>query len=312
MKNVKASIYGYIIGDAMGLPLKNKTRKELLKKPVNQMLENEKLASEKGHWSNNTSLILAAFDSIIKNEKKINYSDIMRHYSEIVDNGKYTSTEIPAFGIGKTTLEALNNYHNNINPLECGNKKYEKNDNESLARMLPVVLYCYYKKVEDNDIYSVVKKYSSLTHAHQLSVMACYIYTRFLLYILKGRSKLDAYKLIKCINYDVYFRKEIISEYSRLLNGDIKELKIEEIQSTNNVVDTLEAVLWVVLNTKSYKQAIVGAINLGGDTNTIGALTGSIAGVIYGVDEIPNEWIDDIRSKEIVNNIILNLVMQLY
>ena len=132
------------------------------------------------------------------------------------------------------------------------------------------------------------------------------------MYILKGRSKLDAYKLIKCINYDVYFRKEIISEYSRLLNGDIKELKIEEIQSTNNVVDTLEAVLWVVLNTNSYKQAIVGAINLGGDTNTIGALTGSIAGVIYGVDDIPNEWIDDIRSKEIVNNIILNLVMQLY
>ena len=69
MKNVKASIYGYIIGDAMGLPLKNKTRKELLKKPVNQMLENEKLASEKGHWSNNTSLILATIDSIIKNEK---------------------------------------------------------------------------------------------------------------------------------------------------------------------------------------------------------------------------------------------------
>ena len=68
----------------------------------------------------------------------------------------------------------------------------------------------------------------------------------------------------------------------------------------------------MVLNTNSYKQAIVGAINLGGDTNTIGALTGSIAGVIYGVDEIPNEWIDDIRSKEIVNNIILNLVMQLY
>ena len=34
MKNVKASIYGYIIGDAMGLPLKNKTRKELLKKPA--------------------------------------------------------------------------------------------------------------------------------------------------------------------------------------------------------------------------------------------------------------------------------------
>lgn len=312
MKNVKASIYGYIIGDTMGLPLKNKTRNELLKEPINQMLENEKLANEKGHWSSNTSLVLATFDSIIKNEKRINYSDIMRHYSEIVDNGKYKSSEIPAFGIGKTTLEALNNYHNNINPLECGNKKYENNDNESLARMLPVVLYCYYKKVEDNDIYSVVKKYSSLTHAHQLSVMACYIYVRYLLYILKGRDKYDAYKLVKCINYDDYFRKEIIGEYSRILNIDIKELKIEEIQSTSNVVDTLEAVLWVILNTKSYKQAIVGAINLGGDTNTIGALTGSIAGVLYGVDDIPTIWIDEIKNKELVNNIILNLVMQLY
>ena len=310
MKNVKASIYGYIVGDAVGLPLKNKKRKDLLKKPVNEMLSMTGY-NDIGYWSINTSFVIATLDSIIENNIKINYTDIMRKYIDITNTNKYLSNDSFNKEIDKNIITCLDKFKDNNIPTSCGNKTYEDNDNKALARMLPIVLYCYYKKVKEDDIYNLVKKYSSLTHAHQLSIMASYIYVRYMLAILKGKDKNTAYNVLKYIDYNKYFRKEIISEYSRIINN-ISDLELSEINSTDNVVDTIEAILWIIVNTNSYKQAIIGAINLGGDTNTISALVGSIAAIIYGVDDIPSKWIDNIKKKDYINNLILNLVMQMY
>ena len=311
MKNIKASLYGYIVGDTLGLPLKNKSRKDLLKKPINEMLPIKELG-DSGYWSINSSFVLATFDSIIENEKRINYTDIMRRYIECYEGNYYLSNDNIKKDIAPNIISALNRFKENNIPTECGSRKYEDNNNKALARMLPIVMYSYYRNVEDPDIYNLVKKYSSLTHTHQLSIMASFIYVRFMLNILKGKDKNASYNLIRYTDYSNYFRKEIISEFTRIINKDIRELKLNEIQSTNNVVDTLETTIWIILNTNSYQQAVVGAINLGGDTNTIASLVGGVAGVIYGVDDIPNEWLDKLKRKDLINNIILNLVMQLY
>ena len=311
MKNLKASLYGYVVGDAVGFPLKDKKRKDLLKKPVNEMLSLDGY-HDIGYWSINSSFVIATLDSIVENEKRINYSDIMRKYIECTHTNKYLSGNKVSKEVDEVITNALNEFKEDKSPTECGSKKYEDNNNKSLSRMLPIVLYCYYRNVEDDDIYNLVKKYSSLTHSHQLSIMACFIYTKFMLAIIKGKDKITAYNIIKCIDYEKYFRKETISEFTRIINNSLYELKIDEIQSTSNVVDTLETVLWVILNTNNYQQAIVGAINLGGDSNTIGGLVGSIAGILYGVDSIPNKWLDSLKKKDLINNIVLNLVMQLY
>ncbi len=311
MKNLKASLYGYVVGDAVGFPLKDKKRKDLLKKPVNEMLSLDGY-HDIGYWSINSSFVIATLDSIVENEKRINYSDIMRKYIECTHTNKYLSGNKVSKEVDEVITNALNEFKEDKSPTECGSKKYEDNNNKSLSRMLPIVLYCYYRNVEDDDIYNLVKKYSSLTHSHQLSIMACFIYTKFMLAIIKGKDKITAYNIIKCIDYEKYFRKETISEFTRIINNSLYELKIDEIQSTSNVVDTLETVFWVILNTNNYQQAIVGAINLGGDSNTIGGLVGSIAGILYGVDSIPNKWIDSLKKKDLINNIVLNLVMQLY
>ena len=66
----------------------------------------------------------------------------------------------------------------------------------------------------------------------------------------------------------------------------------------------MEAVFWVVLNTENYNESIVGAINLGGDTDTIGAITGSISGILYGYNSINQKWISKLRGKEYLDDII--------
>ena len=90
------------------------------------------------------------------------------------------------------------------------------------------------------------------------------------------------------------------------------KLKVNDINSTGYVVDTLEAVIWVILKSENYKEAIIGAINLGGDTDTIGALTGGVAGIIYGYDYIPDEWKNAIAKKEYLMDIFEEFSENIY
>ncbi|MEO1374651.1 MAG: ADP-ribosylglycohydrolase family protein, partial [Cyanobacteria bacterium J06635_10] len=68
--------------------------------------------------------------------------------------------------------------------------------------------------------------------------------------------------------------------------------------SSGYVIHTLEASLWCLLNSSSYEEAVLKAVNLGGDTDTTAAVTGGLAGIDYGVDNIPTEWIEQIARKQ--------------
>ena len=79
------------------------------------------------------------------------------------------------------------------------------------------------------------------------------------------------------------FRATTIDKYYRILNMDISKLELNDISSQGYVVSTLESTLWTLLNTQNFNQAIIGAINLGKDTDTVGACVGGLAGIIYGI-----------------------------
>ena len=85
-----------------------------------------------------------------------------------------------------------------------------------------------------------------------------------------------------------------------MLAGDISTLDEAEIASSVYVVHTLEATIWCLLKTKSYQEAVLKAVNLGDDSDTTGAVTGGLAGLVYGIAGIPVEWVAQIaRSDDI-------------
>ena len=86
----------------------------------------------------------------------------------------------------------------------------------------------------------------------------------------------------------------------------IDGIDIDGIKSTGYVVNTLEASLWSVLTSKTYKDSVLKAVNLGGDTDTIGAITGSIASLAYGISDIPSDWISQIPKFDIIQNLIVD------
>lgn len=288
-------VVGFIVGDAMGVPTEFCMREKLFKNPVTEMIGFGSHPVPAGSWSDDTSMTLGLIDSII-NKKELNYNDIMNNFVEWVSSGKYTPSD-KVFDIGKTCLRAIQNYRKNVEPTECGLKDINSNGNGSLMRILPLVYYLYYKNITNEDkIIELTNNISSLTHGHEISKMGCYIYVRYALYLLYGFNKYEAYSKIQNLDYSFY-KEETIEVYHRILKENISQYDVKDISSSGYIVDTLEASLWMLLNTNSYKEAIIGSINLGNDTDTIGAICGSMAGIIYGHDEIPKKWINTLLKK---------------
>ena len=78
----------------------------------------------------------------------------------------------------------------------------------------------------------------------------------------------------------------------------------EEIKSSGYVVDTLEAVLWCVGNTSNYRDCVLKTVILGEDTDTVGAIAGSLAGLLYGMENIPKDWLNTLQNKTGIESIV--------
>ena len=301
---IKNSLYGFVIGDAMGVPVEFKKRNYLKKNPVDSMTGCGTYPDiPAGTWSDDTSMTLATMDSLIKCNWNVNYNDIADRFCGWFYNAEYTATN-NVFDIGNTTKIALYTYQNlGIDAIECGEKGENSNGNGSLMRMLPIALYCYYNHLNKSEILDIVKKSSSITHAHERSVMGCYIYVRYMICLLEGKGKLEAYDVVRHLDYSM-FSEETNESYSRILKDDISKFNLDDIQSSGYVIHTLESVFWVILNNDSYEKSILTAVNLGEDTDTIGAITGSIAGLLYGYPNIPDEWLNALKNKSYLDKII--------
>ena len=302
----KNGIMGFIIGDAMGVPLEFKKRDLFKNNKVTDMISSDRVGA-KGVWSDDSSMVIATMKSIIDNKGKINYESIMDNFILWFLNKDFIAID-KAFGIGRATFLALGNYYNKRYEkiTDCGMKGFNYNGNGSLMRILPIAYYCYYKKLNDDEIYNLVKDVSSFTHSHEISILGCFIYVLLAIELLSGEEKENAYSNVRKYDYTKYFNLDIIKYYDRLLNNDISKLDVDSISSMGFVVDTLEAVIWCFMNNNSYDKCVIEAINLGNDSDTIGALVGGLSGIYY--NDINNKWLNGIKRK----NYLLDLCNDFY
>jgi ADP-ribosylglycohydrolase len=104
-------------------------------------------------------------------------------------------------------------------------------------------------------------------------------------------------------------RETEILIFERLFKQDISSLEKKEIQSSGYVLHTLEASIWCLLTTDDYRTAVLKAVNLGEDTDTTGAVTGGLAGLLYGYETIPENWISQMARKDDIINLADRLEM---
>ena len=314
MYSVRDGLYGFIIGDALGVPVEFNYRFVLEQNPVKNMREFGSHGQPKGTWSDDTSMMLATIDSLIDNNGyslKDSFYDMANKFVLWYKESKYTPNN-EVFDIGGATRKALNNYINNQNK-SCGCGEISDNGNGSLMRILPLAYYFYVSNLDIEKRKEITFEVSSITHSHIISKYGCLIYIEFVLNILKNQNDsellniyIETIKEIKALikSENKEDRKILEKAYKKIFSGNIHKEKYENIKSSGYVVDTLEAVLWVILTTNNYAEAVLKAVNLGDDTDTIGALTGGIAGIVYTDYTIPKEWIEDLQKKDYIDGII--------
>ena len=176
------------------------------------------------------------------------------------------------------------------------------NGNGSLMRILPLVPYII--NMEEEDRFRIIGEVSSLTHRHPRSILACIFLCKFAIQYLVTKEIPTAFaytqKEIKYLLTQEKFKNEC-SHFDRLVNltyEQFRNIAKNDIKSTGYVIDTLEASLWSVFNHDSFKDSVLCAVNLGYDADTVGAITGALAGIIYGHDSIPEEWLNVLARKE--------------
>ena len=306
INKIKSVMIGHAVGDALGVPVEFFSRDEMAKYPVFDMEGYGTYEVPKGTWSDDTSMSLAALDSLAKG--KIDHFEIMKNFAKWLDYGEYTPFG-DCFDIGRTCMTAIRSFmlwyisdekeRSEFNALEFGQCGERDNGNGSLMRIHPFALMTWFRPELKCDFERIIDEASALTHAHGRSKLACRIYTVILHNLLSCPTKESIFAALDMAKKK-YADETEYSYYARLLDGDFHMTVIDEIKSSGYVVDTLEAAVWCLLTTDSYKECVLKAVNLGEDTDTVAAIAGGLAGGLYGYDAIPEEWRNILVKREYI------------
>ena len=268
MSKLYDAILGLAIGDALGVPYEFEQRGSFI---CSDMVGYGTHNQPEGTWSDDTSMTLATLDSLKNNNGIIVTEDICRRFNDWLLYGDYTVNG-EVFDAGITTCTALKKGRPAVGEWDNGNG--------SLMRILPLA----FVDCTDDEIRAV----SAITHGHWISEEACVIYVHVVKRLLAGEPIASIIPTLE--NKKPFDRLKYINT-----------LDISQIKSSGYVVDTLEAALWVVSHEgdwgKGFRNDILAAVNLGKDTDTVAAVAGGIAGIIYGLEDV-HDWVEKLRNKE--------------
>lgn len=292
-ERVLPMILGGAIGDALGVPVEFKPRGSFeIKDMVGYGMYNQ----PKGTWSDDTSLTMCLVESIIKNETE---DDLLKRFSDYLNKG-YWTPEGKTFDIGVATQQAIERYQRGIPAKLCGGKNEKDNGNGALMRISPLVPLLSRVFDVDKKINKIME-FCEITHAHPRSTLACIFYIQFMIMLFNNNNKMAAYEeAVKLISN--YMKKgEYLAEfpcYKRIIDNRIYNYNRDSIQSDGYVIHTLEAAMWCFFKHDNYKDIILEAVNLGGDTDTIAFIAGTMGGLYYKINSIPQIWINDLVKVE--------------
>lgn len=301
-KQIRDGILGLAVGDALGVPVEFRIRERLKQNPVTGMRAYGTHNQPAGSWSDDTTMALCTLESLAKG---VDYDDMMDRFCRWVDEG-YMTPHGKLFDIGRTTLHALRLYSSGTPALQCGGTDVRDNGNGSLMRILPAVFYLRREYgancMEKPEAFTLIHNLSRLTHGHEISQIACGLYCDMANELMNGKNLAEAVNHAVLTKERWYGKQEEFSSWLAkfdFINAEmLAALPEEAIKSSGYVVDTLQAALWCLLTTHSYHECVLKAVNLGSDTDTVAAVAGGLAGILYGAESIPEDWMQVLAKKE--------------
>lgn len=254
-----------------------------------------------GTWSDDTSMTLCALESLVE-KRAFDAKDIANRFVRWKRDGHWTPHG-RVFDIGIQTSKALASIWKGISIERAASNDEYSNGNGSLMRILPVALYCVKNEPDMGKAFQMIRSASAITHAHPRSSLACILYFLYVKELLVADSIDTAFaNMADVFSANLYnlLEEEFneIRHFGRILDGSLPEKKRDQIKSDGYVVHTLEASIWCLMNNESFGDTVLAAVNLGSDTDTTGAVAGGLAGAFYGLENIPEDWIQILARRD--------------
>jgi ADP-ribosylglycohydrolase len=286
---------GLAIGDALGVPVEFMDHND-----ISDMVGNGTHGKPAGTFSDDSSLAFCLAEGLTHD---FDLNDIAQNFIKWLDEGYWTA-DGDVFDVGGTTSFAIHNLKCGVNPDKAGGSSEHDNGNGSLMRIAPLLFYIYNRPIKER--YEIIKNVSSMTHAHVRSINACFYYLEYMLGIYHDSDKYAVYKRLQdeipIFWKSIGIEESEIQQFDQLLKYDIASIPQERVYSGGYVMETITASIWCLLNTQSYDEAVIKAVNLGHDTDTTACVTGGIAGLYYGEEGIRKDWIKILaRHDDIIN-----------
>lgn len=268
-----AAMVGLAVGDAIGTTLEFKPRDSY--PLLSDMIGRGPFRLEPGQWTDDTSMALALMDSLIK-VGELDEIDLMDRFTRWHDKGEYSATG-RCFDIGLTTRQALARWKQTGNPI-AGSTAPNTAGNGSLMRLAPVAIRYWQDREQLRD---VAARQSRTTHGAPEAVDGCAAYAEVLADAIEGRPRSDVLR---------HRRGSYAGDIAPIMAGSWRGKQRSYVRSSGYVAHSLEAALWCVGRTGSFEEAVLLAANLGDDADTTAAITGQLAGALYGMEGIPARW----------------------
>ena len=301
-QKIEESLLGLIVGDALGVPVEFFSRKQLAEDPVLNMREFGTYHQPEGTWSDDSTMMLITLEVLLA---QYDLTEMMKGFDQWLTYA-YMTPHSEVFDVGETTRLAIYNYKSGEPFENWGLQDVRSNGNGSLMRMLPLSLF-----VANEPVSEIIKKtfdVSALTHAHDRSKLCCGYFSLLI------KALLNEYTLIDAMEYATteiasFVSRDEYEHLKRILSGAIINVPVDNINSSGYVISTLEASLWCCHNSSSFSEAVLKAVNLGDDSDTTGAVTGALAGLMYLTDSRRDEWVSQLAKCDMIKSLIKQFVL---
>ena len=284
-------LLGSAVGDAVGTTLEFSRRDSY--PPLTDMIGGGPFHLEPGQWTDDTAMALALGESLCACGG-LNLQDLMERFVAWYRQGRYSCTGT-CFDIGMTTQQALQRFMETGNP-EAGNRSPSTAGNGSLMRLAPVPIFYHADLAAGIE---AARRQSLATHGAAEAMDACAAYAELLILAMNGESK------------EAVLGRTIAGlapAVAAVIGGCWRGQSRERISSSGYVVHSLEAALWCVAQTSGFREAVLLAANLGDDADTVAAITGQLAGALWGVEDIPADWLRKLAWREEIEQLGLRLM----
>ena len=285
----RGALLGLAAGDALGTTLEFRAPGSF--EPIEDMVGGGPFGVRPGEWTDDTSMALCLAESLVE-RRGFDPVDQLQRYVRWYRDG-HLSSRGACFDIGTTTREALERFERTREPY-CGSTDRYSAGNGSIMRLAPVPLFF---AADEQAAIERSGESSRTTHGAATCVDACRYFGALIAGAARGAPKEEL------LSPAFWTQGALHAEVEELARGSFLRREPPEIQGTGYVVRSLEAALWALHRSDSFRAGALLAVNLGDDADTTGAVYGQLAGALYGEGGVPAGWLDRLALRETIERL---------